>query len=265
MEVGNTADRYNETTLMYNRFSSFLDSYHTANYGVVAVCLSIGMIYNTKGFSRFFAYVFLLISLLAVILSRQRVAVFTGALIAFFFFIKKSGKNVAFNLLMIFIIVYIVVLLIYTFGDELYIYQITDLFKSGFSMNSLMKGRDSQWFAVMEGQTDYVFGHGLGAGGHLANSIGVKPAVCDGSYFKILLETGLLSIILFLYLIIHSLLLSIKSRTFFSTESMIVFFFMFTFIGANVIDFTYITPLFWYAIGRIVSKKYQREKILKLQ
>ena len=103
-------------------------------------------------------------------------------------------------------------------------------------------------------QRDYIFGHGLGGGGHLAYAAGIQPTVRDGSYFKVLLETGILSTLCLLYLLFYSLKKSFREKEL-RIEFLTIFFFSCSMIGANVIEFQYVIIPMWFAIGRISGYK----------
>ena len=90
----------------------------------------------------------------------------------------------------------------------------------------------------------------------MAYAIGIRPAITDGSYFKILLETGIFSLGVFIYLLLHGLHISYKRKGTPSVEHMILFYYMFSFIGANIVDFPYVMIPFWFALGRSVSIHY---------
>lgn len=264
LEIGTNAMQYNENTAMYARFSSFLDSYHTGNYGACAMCCGLGLlISNVKiKYKKVIAIIIILISFVAIMLCRQRVAMFVGIFILFYFFSRMGKRNAISVIILLMIVVLLPYYLLVKFGDDTFINQIFGRFTEDSTMDSLLEGRSDTWIYALANQRDYFFGHGIGGGGHMAHALGIKPAITDGSYFKILLETGVFSLGFFIYLLIHGLFVSYKRRGAPSVEHMILLFYLFSFIGANIIDFPYIMIPFWFALGRCVTKHYNNKYVL---
>ena len=142
------------------------------------------------------------------------------------------------------------------FGDDVF-GQITERLSQHDSA-SLVSSRSNQWKEAIEGfYMEPLFGLGVGSGGHLAEEVGLKPYVTDGSYFKILLEGGIFSFIPFISVLLLSLTKSFIQRKKYFIEFPLLLFFSLSMIGANVIDMPYIIMFMWYIIGRInrIEKK----------
>ena len=96
----------------------------------------------------------------------------------------------------------------------------------------------------------------MGSSGHVAYVNNPQhPIVTDGSYFKILVEGGIISFIPFTIILILSLLKGFKYRKKYYIEFPLLFFFACSLLGANIIDMPYIIIFMWYIIGRINSNK----------
>ena len=117
--------------------------------------------------------------------------------------------------------------------------------------SSLMSSRDYTWINAIKDQRNYIFGHGLGSGGHLANAAGIKPVVLDGSYFNLLLETGLFNTLCFIGILLSSLKRAYTFRRTYIVEFLLLLFYLCSLLGANIIDMPYIIAPMWYILGRI--------------
>ena len=241
---------YTENTLVFAKFGSFLDPYHVANLGMFALCCCIGFLSdNVSKSKRTIFYALFIISFIAVILARQRVGMYIGLVYTFFFLLKSTKKKLIGTIILI-AGVGIVFVYILTMIDNS---DFNDMLFARFSKeesSSMVSSRSGTWLYAILNQRDFIFGHGVGGGGHLAHSIGIQPAVRDGSYFKVLLETGLLSTLSLIYLLIYSLKKSFKVKAL-KVEFLTVLFYTFSLVGANVIDFQYVIFPMWFAIGRI--------------
>lgn len=257
LEILNLHSHYTEETYMFARFASFLDSYHTSNLGVCSLCFSFGLLKlgnKNNVFIKLFAIVAIAISFITIMLAQQRVAMYTSIVISMYFLIVNSSKNKFGGIITIIILGAILLFAIdyylSFFGDD-FLSQITNRFSHEKS-SGVVSERSSQWDDAFSGfLMEPLFGLGIGSGGHLAVEAGLKPAVADGSYFKILLEGGLVSFIPFSIVLFSSLLKSFKHRKKYYIEFPLLFFFTCSLIGANIIDMPYISMFMWYILGRI--------------
>ena len=249
LEVINQTQYYTEETLHYARFSSFLDSYHIGNLGTFSIICCIGLINTVKKKTGVFLYIVcLIVSFIAVFLSRQRVSM---CLSIFFLLCFIWGKIRNRPILTFSIISCLIVIIIFFYPESFTLDSISSTERlSKESLSTLFSSRSGQWINALNEQRDFVFGHGLGGGGHLAMSVNIKPTVVDGSYSKILLETGIMSIFVFIGLIILSIFKALRFRKI-RMELCIVLYYAASLIGANIIDMPYIIVPLWYSIGRI--------------
>ena len=261
LEIANLHSSYTEDTIMYARFGSFLDSYHVGNLGVFALCFVFGLQRtDDKTNRRLLGYLGLGVVIVAVLLSQQRVAMFIGgALLVYYIF--KGLKNKA-AILGILGVLLILLLIIPRFFDDVILSEVTNRFSDD-SRSSMVAIRMHQWIEALTGSIEPIFGNGIGSGGHIAIEHGWHPSIADGSYFKIWLEGGIYSTVLFLIILIVSLWRAFSNRNKNYVEFPLLLFCMFSLIGANIIDMPYIIAPMWYAIGRV--NKIDRIKIVKYE
>lgn len=261
VEIANLHSSYTEDTIMYARFSSFLDSYHVANYGVFALCFVFGLVKTSdrKGM-RLLGALSLGVVFIAVMLSRQRVAMFIGVALLVYYVLKgvKSKATILGILSVVLILVYIIPF----FFDDTILSLVFGRF-SDESRSSMVSIRTHQWVEAITGVIDPIFGNGIGSGGHIAIEHGLHPAVADGSYFKIWLEGGVYSTVLFLSILLYSLRRAFVDREKYYVEFPLLLFCVCSLVGANIIDMPYIIAPMWYAIGRVNKNK--RIKISKYE
>ena len=120
----------------------------------------------------------------------------------------------------------------------------------------MVSSRSAQWVEALNGFTySPIFGLGVGSSGHAALGADPRhPRVTDGSYFKILLEGGILTFIPFMLILGLSLFRAYKHRKQYYVEFPLLFFYSCSLLGANIIDMPYIILFMWYIIGRVNSK-----------
>lgn len=249
LEIANQHTSYTEDTIMYARFGSFLDSYHVANLGVFALCFVFGLMKTDhRRIISLLGYVSLGIIAIAVLLSRQRVAMFIGGAL-FLYFILRSYKNKSAVLGVICVIILLLFFIPRLFDDTMS----SEVFGrfSGESRSAMVSSRTHQWKEAIVGIIEPVFGNGIGSGGHIAIEHNMHPSIADGSYFKVWLEGGIYSTSLFLAILIISLCRAFAHRSSNYVEFPLLLFCMFSLLGANIIDMPYIIAPMWYVIGRI--------------
>lgn len=261
LEALNLHGYYTEDTLEFARFASFMDSYHTANLGVCSLCFSFGLLkysnlpqYKYPKLIKILAVFFIIVSVIAILLARQRVAMYIGVLIfAYYLFCSGFGKIVTY----IIVVPAVIGIIFYLFNtsDTYVIEEITSSFSKEKS-STLISSRVDQWLEALDGFfQEPLFGLGIGSSGHVAYANNPQhPIVTDGSYFKILVEGGIISFIPFMLILVFSFLKAYKYRRKYYIEMPLLFFFSCSLLGANIIDMSYIILFMWYIIGRINSK-----------
>lgn len=257
----NQHNAYTEDTMEYARFASFMDSYHTSNIGICSLCFGFGLLKysssmsdKSKSFFKYLSYIFVIAAIIAVLLARQRVAIYIGIIILGYYLLIGSKKNRLSSVLLISLLFIAAANFVIESFDNLFIEQITGLFSSEAS-STLVSSRSSQWQNAFNGfAMEPLLGLGIGSGGHVALATGQShPIVTDGSYFKILLEGGIVSFIPFMIILVSSIIKGFKQRDRYYVEAPLLFFFTCSMIGANIIDMPYIIMFMWYIIGRINS------------
>lgn len=262
LETINIHGYYTENTLMFARFASFMDSYHTANLGVCSLCFSFGLLnytdctkLNRSKLLKILSYVFILASAIGILLARQRVAMYIGVLIFLYYLFFRAKGRIAIIAIVISLCIFVIIIFS-NVVDSLFFEQIASSFSSS-RTSTLFSSRTNQWMKALNGfLMAPLLGLGIGSSGHVAYvSNPTHPLVTDGSYFKILVEGGLVSFIPFMIILIASLFKSFKYRKKYYVEFPLLFFFACSLLGANIIDMPYIIMFMWYIIGRINSNK----------
>ena len=258
LETINIHGYYTEESLGLARFASFMDSYHTANLGVCSLCFSFGILKYTNNKNKAWkvlAFLFIIVSVVDILLAMQRVAIYIGFLI-FIYYLFFSGYGRTSTVIIVVALLGGVVYFLFNSADILFLEQITSRF-TGKATSTLFSSRTNQWIEAFEGFYQApLLGLGVGSSGHVAYvSNPQHPIVTDGSYFKILVEGGIISFIPFMIILILSLLKGFKYRKKYYIEFPLLFFFACSLLGANIIDMPYIIIFMWYIIGRINSNK----------
>lgn len=266
LEFVNINGHYTEETLKFARFASFMDSYHTANLGVCSLCFSFGLLYfsrdtmckNSK-YNKILGFLFIIASVMAILLARQRVAMYVGIII-FIYYLFNSGFNRFVTYSIIIPLIIIGFYKLFTSADAVAVVQATQSFSKD-ATSTLFSSRTYQWLEAIDGFCQApLFGLGVGSSGHVAFESNFRhPIVTDGSYFKILIEGGIFSFYLFMFIIIVTLRKAFKYRKRYYMEFPLLLFFACSLIGANIIDMPYIIFFFWYIIGRVNRKNYVYE------
>ena len=108
------------------------------------------------------------------------------------------------------------------------------------------------WLTAIENFKSNPLGLGAGQGGWISyiQDVNTSIVVTDGDYFRILLESGIFGIIVFIYLIGIIILRFIRKR-----ESGIKYFYWFSIasgmqmVGSNITELYYANFAFWIALG----------------
>ncbi|MBQ8239708.1 MAG: O-antigen ligase family protein [Bacteroides sp.] len=200
------------------------------------------------------AIVFIIVSVVSIVLARQRVAMYIGSLIFVYYLFCSGFRKIAILGVVIPMLGGISYYLISSF-DGLFTDQITQRF-SNKDISTLFSSRIEQWLEAFDGFSQApLFGLGIGSSGHVAYvSNPQHPIVTDGSYFKVLVEGGIVSFLLFMNILINSFLKGYKYRKKYYMEFPLLLFFICSLLGANIIDMPYIIIFMWYVIGRINTK-----------
>ncbi len=241
-------DSYTE----YGRFASFMTSYYTSNLSVVALIIAMYYIYD-RG-AKWYILLYVILLSISILLAQHRVSLVFAIIFILLFHVYGliRLKSASF----IFLIITIMIVLIFPFFLVGRFGEMVALGVERFNnLNSVFSSRSDTWINAFENQTNFLFGHGLGSGGHRAFFAGNKSAVLDGNYFKIIYENGFFGLIIFFIIIIVTLFKGVKEFKLFKVEITVIIYFLISAIGANVFNISYIAVMFWFCIGRIWNNK----------
>lgn len=131
------------------------------------------------------------------------------------------------------------------------------------SLPGAVSQRSEQWVAAVNNMYSSWFGNGLGMNGHKALGIEGAHVIADGGLIKIYCEEGVLGFSLFAYIMFLTFKKGIKNIKEYYAEISLVAMLILQSIGSNVLAFQLITPLFWFAVGRIFEKSSGDEVLIK--
>lgn len=241
------------------RFSSYLtDTYEADVFAIFAFGIAISFLFNKKNYYSYkLSYLFIFINLVAAIMTQQRVAM-AGVSAYFIFFIlwgyknnnrKEASKMILIVVLFLFLLIPVA---IKYFADRIdLILELLTGRMENMSMTKAMGERNYQIKLLTDHWMNPIFGHGIGAGGSLARSLG-HPGVSDCSYIEMLYEIGVVGFIFYFYILLKTSFRGIKYLRYYIAELCMIGFVAVACIGSNTLTmgFLAITP-FWYCLGRI--------------
>lgn len=242
-------DEWQDNIKVLSTMSGFSASGYLVGYTALFAFCYLLFRFKSKKASKF-DYLFLFIIVFCLIFSQARVAILMAAIILLWY--AKSTLKIK-NLLIIGVVV-IVFVLIFN-----YIISNSELLSELFNvLSSKVEGtsEDTRYetgLTLLSKQTNFLFGHGYGSGGHKADTLGL-PSVTDFEYVKLFYETGIIGFVLFSVIIIKTIKVCIDTKPNYSFELCIICFYLLAMLIANPLtaDAT-MSPVFWYAIGRVLS------------
>ncbi len=193
---------------------------------------------------------YLSVVVFCMIFSQVRIAFLTSAIVLIWYFKTALTKRnfiiiIVTSLAFIFVINYIV-----TNSETLN--ALFDMFFSKLERTA----EDSRYktgFTLLSQQTNYLFGHGYGTGGHKANLLEL-PSVTDFEYVKLFYETGLVGFMLFLIINVKAICVFFHKRPRYDFEMCIILFYLLAMLVANPLSAeATMSPIYWYALGRVIS------------
>lgn len=129
------------------------------------------------------------------------------------------------------------------------------------SLPTALSERSEQWVAAVNNMYSSWFGNGLGANGHRASGVEGAHVIADGGLIKMYCEEGVLGFSLFVYILFMTLKRGVRNISLYYAEIGIVAMALITSIGSNVLAFQLVTPIFWYAIGRVWEEYDSYDKV----
>ncbi len=127
-----------------------------------------------------------------------------------------------------------------------------------FSLENIILGvtqRREARTLTLHNLNNYLLGNGVGSSGHRAgmeNTISLYAY--DNSYLLLLCEVGIVGLLLFALIIGYGLYSGYKKKVFRLFEVEVVFILVLQSWTSNMFEFIYITPLFWYFLGRCCKR-----------
>ena len=245
--------------LEYGRFTSFFSSpYFSSAVGVL--CLSIALSYVFRYGIKAIYFIAIILSLLCLFLTQQRVAVVYGAGIFITYqlyqlFLRERRIYRFFVVEIVVFVIFVVFLSYYSNMLERVDLVLDAALQRMDTLDSAVDERSDQYREIMNEWKNVFFGHGLGSGGHTAVQMGYV-GITDGNYHKILYEIGITGIIGFVSLILLTLIRGLKNLQYLSLELMIICYYLVAMIGQNILEFRFIVIPLWYCIGRVWNKPY---------
>jgi hypothetical protein len=241
---------YIVTYLKDTRLNSFLGSTEVGSLSSLLVVFALHYIIN-KGLNLKYIILYSL-AVLCVALSQQRSAILISAFMIIIWHIHgiKVGRI---NLKFIFAQLFFVILAfiwVFNMHPEL-VSQVTSRLSA---FGSAISERSGTWFSAIRNSPNIILGTGLGSVGHKAIMYS-KYFVHDGSFFKILAETGIIGLLLFSSIILMTFYRFFIIKRVFRLEISIITVLLFQAIGSNVLAFQTLLPIFWFSIGRIYQSK----------
>ena len=225
-------------------FSSFLGRIAMGTYSVFGISICIERLRKEKSKKN---YLCLILLTIACILSSQRSS-WVGAVAIFMFevfhILKKRILSISKNVVMIFPVALVLVCFFIYYSADMGTQVIEKL--SNFS--GAFSERTFTWKETIMNLNNIVIGSGLGSVGHRVLGIS-NIRVTDGSYIKLLAETGIIGFLLFMAIVLIAIKKLWPYRKERYIELVMIFFILFQAIGSNVFALQVIAPILWFSIG----------------
>ena len=240
-------EEWQDNPRVLGAMSGFSGSGYLVGYtAFFAFCYLIFRLKNKV--ANMFDYFFLFIVVFCLIFSQVRVALL-GASFVLLWFLKKTLSIRNFIIVLIVVIAFIA-LFSYLLSYSESLSTLFDFFTAKLEGAS-EDTRYETGISLLSSQTNFIFGHGYGTGGHKAAEQGL-PAVTDMEYVKLFYETGIIGTTLFFLIVFKAL----KKSTWFSFEFFIIVFYLLAMLIANPLTAeATMSPVFWYAVGRAACKQ----------
>ena len=184
-----------------------------------------------------------------LLFSQVRVALLTAAVVLLWY-LKKTLSPRSFMILAAIMICF-GLLFIYIVNQSEFLSAMLDTI--AYKLDQTSDGsRFNTGFVLLSKQSNYIFGHGYGSGGNVANGMGL-PSVTDAEYFKLFYETGIIGFCFFIVLVIKTLLRIKANKRIYMFEFFIIFFYLVAMLVADPLSLSaMMSNVFWYAIGRVL-------------
>lgn len=234
------------------RFGAYIGSIQVGSIAVANIPLIFSNKLNIPHKAR---PIILIISTISIILSAQRSAYINLVAILFLLItlsFKVKRKLNVFKTIRLAIVLIVSSVIIFQIFDNL----ISDQLKNYFLIriikidNSMITARSGQWIVALDYFSKFPLGMGLGAGGDKASIAGML-LIPDGSYLRILVETGMFGIVSF----IGTNIIAIINNKASGYHKLALLTYLTAAIGSNVFDLYYSSFVYWVLLGYIVNEE----------
>ena len=241
-KIEGAPEGYEENIKFLGAMSGFSISGYLVGYTALFAFCYLLFKFQSKA-SKPYDIVLVFIVAFCLIFSQARVAILMAILVLLWHLMKTLSLKTLILVLIVVVPIIFVIINIVSNNDMLS--AMFDIFTSKVEGSS-EDTRYESGIELLSQQTNYIFGHGYGAGGHKADSLGL-PAVTDFEYVKLFYETGIIGFIWFIIVVIKA----IFRKPVFSFEFFIITFYLLAMLVANPLtaDAT-MGPVFWYTLGR---------------
>lgn len=239
----------------YMRFTgTWANSYDVMYLGFAVFSYSIVRIF-VGNYRRFYMYYVAAISFIALILCQQRSAI-AGSIVVLIVMFAYYVRNFKRRKLSIGWMVAIVIMMImgafYYFADRVSELSLMfdDILKR-FSFTQAFSERADKVFRVFDVWKDPFFGDGLGIYSQAAHFSGYI-SVNDCEWIKMLTETGIVGLFMFIYIILKQIKKALLNYRYYYFELAVVIFYLVAMIGSDSLSMESIMSIFfWYSLGSI--------------
>ena len=241
---------HQETYLASPRMHSFVGSVVVGSVACMAFALEINFLISKRKYYR--AILSSVILLIGIILTMQRSSwLFAVIAIMLISLSILSDKTKSFRPIIKFGFIIFMLSVI----AALIIPNLIEIILNRISLINVdaITERSADWGYVLEQGIATLFGGGLGTGGHRAMFIR-DITIRDNNYFKMIYEIGLIGNIMLIGIMISTILKGIFNYRKYAVYVCIVLGILFQSIGSNTLSFQLVTPMFWFAVGRINCK-----------
>jgi len=238
-------------------FHAFSGPYFVGYMSFVGLCFSY-FYYSIKYSLK--SLISVLLFAIVLFMAQQRISMLIGALVIFGYHVygllkKKKHLNIL-------LISYLMILVSFSI---IFSHIFSEIIDKGFSRVALVftgdafSERSMQWVKLISSQTNYIFGHGLHAGGSLAENKGF-PGVHDGEIFKFFYEGGILGLGLFLTINILTIVRGFRNFYSYGAEIFVILFLFAATIAANPFEkIPAPTMVYWFAMGVIWNNNIKKQ------
>ncbi len=229
-------------------FQSLFGLTATGAFGVIGFLISADILFKSKGKS---GKLTLIICAIAAILTFRRAAMLVLAIsiiaIHYIGYYKYEFIKKRYLLVELIILVFVYLAVSAQYGDF-----IESVYERAGMISEAFEGRSDTWKQAFD-MTHLLTGRGLGSVGHKALDFS-DTLIPDGNYFKIIAETGVIGFGLFFVIMILAIFRGVGNLRHQYMELGIVLAMSLISVGSNILTYQSIAPIFWYSIGRLLSR-----------